>query len=161
MQKRQFDIEDIRTFFVNDNGVVRWSKSAGRARPGMRAGSFNEDGYLLVELRGQKMLAHRIAWALHFGHWPKNEIDHINCDRSDNHIENLRDVPSFINKQNMRFPKKQNSLGVLGVCARRDKFRAFISVNGAAKALGTFVSAEDAHAAYLTAKRALHKGNTL
>lgn len=116
---------------------------------------------MLVQLRGHKVLAHRIAWALQHGEWPQGEIDHINGDRQDNRIENLRDVPSFVNKQNLRSATKRNRLGILGVHARRGKFRAFISVDGAVRALGTFHSAIEAHAAYLAAKRAGHKGNTL
>lgn len=127
----------------------------------MRAGTPDYQGYLRLRLRGIRIAAHRLAWALHFNLWPDGEIDHINGDKQDNRIENLRDVPSFVNKQNLRSATKRNKLGVLGVHQRQGRFRADISIDGAAKAIGTFASADEAHAAYLAAKRSCHQGNTL
>lgn len=64
---------------------------------------------------GFDFLAHRVAWAIHYGVWPSGEIDHINGNPSDNRIENLRDVD---HKDNMRNVKKlsTNNSGVVGVC---------------------------------------------
>lgn len=59
-----------------------------------------KDGYVRVYHRGQLYMAHRVAWALHYGNWPEYTIDHINRDPSDNRIENLRDVPQFVNNTN-------------------------------------------------------------
>lgn len=60
------------------------------------------NGYLFGSIHKTKVLSHRVAWAMHTGSWPKNHIDHINGDRTDNRAVNLRDVPRSINQRNMR-----------------------------------------------------------
>lgn len=91
------------------------------------------------------------------------EIDHINGDESDNRICNLRLATKSENQQNKRRPRKDNKAGLLGVCwfERAKKWRAQITVNGECKYLGLYVTPEEAHAAYLTAKRELHQGCTI
>lgn len=75
----------------------------------------NMRGYGVGSVFGFDFLAHRVAWAIHYGKWPSGEIDHINGNPSDNRIENLRDVD---HKDNMRNVKKlsTNTSGVVGVC---------------------------------------------
>lgn len=53
-------------------------------------GSYDKDGYLILKIKGKQFKAHRIAWLLNYGEFPKGEIDHINRCRADNRIENLR-----------------------------------------------------------------------
>lgn len=57
------------------------------------------DGYKDVKILGKKFLSHRVVWLLHTGDWPKAELDHINFDRSDNRIENLREANRGQNTQ--------------------------------------------------------------
>ena len=57
-------------------------------------------GYIRFQHRGRLWMAHRVAWALYCGEWPKHTIDHINRDGTDNRIENLRDVPQQVNNNN-------------------------------------------------------------
>lgn len=77
-------------------------------------GSYDKDGYLIVKFRGNQYKAHRIAWFLHYGKQPKYNIDHINGNRTDNRIDNLRDVPQQINVYNTkRTPNKDT--GVIGI----------------------------------------------
>jgi len=57
-------------------------------------------GYLIVGIGGRTYRQHRIIWLMCHGAWPKNEIDHINRNPSDNRIGNLRDVPHLLNMQN-------------------------------------------------------------
>jgi hypothetical protein len=59
---------------------------------GKQAGYVDGQGYISVGYKGKILAAHRLAWILYYGEWPKFEIDHINRNRSDNRIENLRDV---------------------------------------------------------------------
>lgn len=93
---------------------------------------------------------------------PKEQIDHINGNRMDNRIANLRCVSASVNQQNQRRPHRTNSTGYLGVVpVRRGQFRAQIWVSGAAKNLGTFDTPQEAHAVYLHAKRLRHEGCTL
>lgn len=56
------------------------------------SGSLDKDGYLIIKIKGNQIKAHRLAWFLYYGDFPKNEIDHINRIRTDNSIKNLRDV---------------------------------------------------------------------
>lgn len=55
-------------------------------------GSLDKDGYLIIKIKGTQIKAHRLAWFLYYGNFPKNEIDHKNRNRTDNRIQNLRDV---------------------------------------------------------------------
>lgn len=55
-------------------------------------GSLDKDGYLIIKVKKKQFKAHRIVWLLHYGKFPKMELDHINHNRTDNRIENLREV---------------------------------------------------------------------
>lgn len=83
-------------------------------REGKPVGSKNREGYLLVQANKIRVCCHRLAWRLHYGEWPVNEIDHINRNPSDNRIENLRDVTASENLQNRRV-MKNNEAGETGV----------------------------------------------
>ncbi len=62
-------------------------------------------GYLAVLISNITIKAHRIAWALHHGSWPEVELDHINRNKLDNSISNLRLADRYINNQNRLFIK--------------------------------------------------------
>ncbi|OJW82859.1 MAG: hypothetical protein BGO66_02960 [Alicycliphilus sp. 69-12] len=82
-------------------GNLTWKESPRYGIPaGAVAGSKNARGYLQVMVAGQKHYAHRLAWLLHYGAWPARVIDHINRDKTDNRIDNLRDVSQAVNLQN-------------------------------------------------------------
>lgn len=102
-------------------------------------------GYKTGTIFSQQFYAHRIIFALHFGHCPKGEVDHINGDRSDNRPENLRDTDSSGNGKNITLPTN-NSSGAVGVYwyESRKKWQAAITVKGKNKHLGYFDSIEDA-----------------
>jgi hypothetical protein len=104
-----------------------------------------------------------MLWAIAHGAWPSGEIDHMNGDRKDNRLCNLRDVPRMVNAQNMRRAKRNSKTGVLGVSpdAKRGVFKAQIVIGGKNRYLGRFATIEDASAAYVEAKRAGHDGCTL
>lgn len=119
-------------------------------------------GYRRVSLFSQRYLAHRLAWFYTHGVWPKQHIDHINGDKGDNRIENLREVDDRLNLENLRSPKATNLLGVLGVhVIPNGRIRARIQVRGKSVHLGLFDTLEDAQQAYLIAKRKLHEGCTI
>lgn len=83
-----------------------------------KAGGDKGNGYIRLRFKGTRYAAHRIAWALHYGEWPHGEIDHINRDRSDNRISNLRVVSR---SENMR-----NRGRVAGVHKEKGRWRAYI-----------------------------------
>lgn len=110
-------------------------------------------------------MAHRLAWVHVHGSWPAGDIDHINGDKLDNRIANLRDVTRSVNKENMRSARGDNKVGLLGVHVRRQNttrpYVASIRVSGKLIHLGAHNTPEAAHAAYLEAKRRLHSGCTI
>lgn len=111
-------------------------------------GKKTRSGYWDVFVDGQKIMAHRIIWAMHTGAWPVAFIDHINRVRSDNRVCNLREATQSQNSKNRA---STNQLGLKGVYPSGSKFRALIQIN-----LGVFDTAELAHQAYATAAREIH-----
>lgn len=111
------------------------------------------DGYLRGRAKpaGRLYLAHRLVWIYHYGECPEF-LDHINGNRADNRIENLRPATKVQNAAN-RAIRKSNVSGVKGVSFRSDskKWRAQIMVNYKTTNLGSFVHKEDAIAAYQAA----------
>jgi hypothetical protein len=148
--------------YDKDTGLFRWrAHKQGHAKAGQVAGSIGTNGYWYVFLSGRRYCAHRVAWLHVYGSWPEHEIDHINGDRLDNSIANLRDIPRGINHQNKRRAYSTSSTGLLGVLRNGKRFAARIQVDKRRVNLGNYATAEEAHAAYLKAKRRLHPGSTL
>jgi hypothetical protein len=150
-------VEELRKLFEYDaaTGVVTWRVDLGRAVKGARAGGAGPGGYRYVWLHRRRRLEHRIAWALHFGEVPPSDIDHVNCDKADNRIENLR--LASITENNRNRPKlARNRTGFKGVYARGSSFVARIGVDKRRIELGAFRTAEEAHAAYVAAAKELH-----
>lgn len=140
-------------------GALTWlsnGRSATRGHP---------KGYLCVTVAGKTYLAHRVAWLMVNGDWPKHQIDHLNGIRNDNRIANLRDVEGRVNYQNQRAARSNNkSCGLLGVTwdKSRNAWKASIRAHdGSNRFLGRFNDPFVAHQAYLTVKRDLHPGCTI
>lgn len=109
-------------------------------------------------------MAHRVAWAHFYGKWPEHTIDHINGDPTDNRISNLRDVPHALNMHNQRNAARHNlSSKLIGAHWHKagQRWRSNITVGGVTKHLGLFDTEQQAHDAYVSAKRRLHKGCTI
>lgn len=94
--------------------------------------------------------AHRLAWYLHYGELPKNQLDHIDGCKSNNKIDNLRDVTCQQNHHNRTKAKGYTWHN------RANKFQAKITLNGKIISLGLFDNETDAHNAYLEAKNKHH-----
>jgi hypothetical protein len=97
------------------------------------------NGYKCGAVLGRGYLTHRIIWLFEKGAWPKDQIDHINGDRTDNRIENLREVSNAENARNMSVSVRNKS-GIAGVFwnAKRQKWVANIGKNSRTKHLGCF-----------------------
>lgn len=144
----------------NTGKFVRLKRAARRVKVGDVPG-WSAQGYRLMNVQKKTYWAHRLAWLYVYGSWPNGQIDHINGDRSDNRIANLRDVTPSVNSQNQRRAKAHNSVGVLGVYKHGTRFRARIRHKGRLCCLGIYDSADAAYGAYVAAKRKLHEGCTL
>lgn len=147
-----------------ESGRLTWLVRRGvNVKAGDAAGTDHE-GYVRIKVDGRLLLAHRIAWAMHSGCWPHDEIDHIDGNKSNNCITNLRCVGRLVNMQNQRVaPSSNRSCGLIGATwlKRKGCWAAQISVAGRKRHLGVFDSAEKAHGAYVAAKRLMHEGCTL
>lgn len=125
-----------------------------RKRKGKRWVSKPGDlGYLKIRLNGSRskaMACHRIVWLLNTGEWPRGEIDHINRNRADNRMENLRDVPKHINASN-----RPDAASMTGTTWHPDKrkWKAKIQQNNKCIHLGYFNTQIEAHEAYLRVRR--------
>lgn len=132
---------------------------------GNSTGYENACGYRRVKLAGKYYQAHRVAWLMVYKTWP-NIIDHIDGNRSNNRIANLRDVCVRVNNQNWHGAQDNNVSGVLGVTEKKNgKYVARINTTLAGHvinlSLGVYGTSEEAHAVYLDAKRLLHVGCTI
>ena len=138
-----------------ETGIFTWKASvANSVKVGDVAGYSNGNGYLRLRLQSRLYQAHRLAWLYVYGEWPKLDIDHINRNRSDNRISNLREVT---NKQNMQNKSKRsdNTSGHPGVVwyKRSAKWQAQIMHNYKTIHLGYFTDREDAIAARKAAEK--------
>jgi len=105
-------------------------------------------GYFKTWVPAGNLVAHRVLWALAYGEWPDGPLDHINGDRSDNRLANLRIVSVGENNRNKGLTRKNKS-GVVGVSWHsRDKiWRATIGIDGKRTSLGDFKNIDDAKSA--------------
>ena len=131
-------------------GVFTWLVALRLGKPaGDVAGTLGADGYISISILRRKYKAHRLAWLYLHGEWPKDEIDHINGDRADNRLANLRPATRHKNSANKR-RYSNNQSGRKGVNWHRQhqKWCTRITVNGKRKHIGLFHSLEDAADAY-------------
>lgn len=130
---------------------------------GHKARPTGKDKYPKMALDGVKYSCHRLAWFWVHKEWPQEEVDHINGDRTDNRISNLRAVSRLLNAQNIRTLNRKNTSGFTGVSFAKDKGKWVVRIKtpGKYRHVGYFSSKEEAGAAYVEAKRRFHEGCTL
>lgn len=133
-----------------NSGLFTWAKPRSKVRVGGTLGYKRVGGYIHIKFNGISILGHVLAWFYVHGKPPDGEIDHLNHNRSDNRICNLRDVPTKENAKN-RKRYANNRTGHTGVFFDKEcgKYKANINVDGRLKHLGTFSAIADA----ITARR--------
>jgi hypothetical protein len=137
-------------------GVFTWKVSrGGRVQIGSIAGCLHKNGYLDIGIKGRNYGAHRLAWLYTHGNWPINVIDHINGIKTDNRIDNLRDVSNRENHNN--HAAHRSVLKKVGSYWHKNNkiWISKIRINGKQVYLGSFKTEQEAHEAYLLAKENL------
>lgn len=111
------DFELFNEYFRYDaeTGIITRKKRTGNCtKVGEEVGWLTEKGYLSMKFKGKTQSYHRVAWLLYYKEWPKGQIDHIDQDKLNNKIINLRDVEPHINCRNKPLTIK-NTSGYVGV----------------------------------------------
>lgn len=148
-----------RAFEYNcETGEIRWKiKPSKNIQIGSLAGHKSKLGYVQIGINGKLYLAHRLAWLLFYKEIPPKMLDHINGDKADNRIVNLRAASNAENMRNMG-KTGRNKTGYKGVSFNKklNKYVASIGYNMKTIYLGLHQTPEDAHAAYCEAAKRLH-----
>jgi hypothetical protein len=144
--------------FDHETGIVTRTYTKGRIRNDV--GHVNGNGYKIIRVDKKMYQLHRLIWE--DAHGPIAEglcIDHIDGDKLNNRLSNLRLVTHKQNMENLHKANKTNQCGVKGVGAYRGKYRARIRSNNQPYELGIFATIELAQQAYIMAARRLHTHN--
>ena len=126
-----------------ETGILSWRKPWGKRPLGARAGTQRPDGYWVVNYKSEMFFVHRVAYAIHHGDITLGHIDHINGDRQDNRLENLREVTRSENQFNKAMCSN-NTSGFRGVNWHKNSKSWVVRVctKGKTKILGYFKDLE-------------------
>jgi hypothetical protein len=123
--------------FEYRDGELYWKILHGRKNvKGAKAGFAWNDGYLGVGFNKKLYRIHRVIFEMHHGYCPKF-IDHIDGNKQNNRIENLREATSNQNGYNTKLSSR-NTTGVKGVSFDGKKYRVRFKVDGKAKSFGSY-----------------------
>lgn len=142
-----------------ETGHLTFKVRRGKMLEGKRAGSYDKSGYRKIHFHGRKEYEHRLVWAWVHGELPNHHIDHINRDRSDNRISNLRmtEHNQSDNNQNTKI-RSDSTSGVKGVIWNivKGKWQVRISYMKKTHCLGYYDSLLDAVSARMAGEREHH-----
>ncbi len=155
MKAHKLDYKEVSNLFVYDyeEGALYWKVNARGGNIGDRAGHLHQKtGYRKIQIKGKRIQETRIAWTLFYGKNPIGCIDHIDGNRQNNKITNLRDVSHRENNMNACV-RKHNKSGVRGVAKWKNRYQARITKDGVIHNLGWFGSVEEAKEARENAEK--------
>jgi hypothetical protein len=147
--------------YDTETGVLYWEKRPGpkanNVTIGKRAGTSDGKGYWQISVYRQLYRSHRLIWLMYYGRWPTDLIDHIDQNKDNNRIENLREVTDGQNKQNKPI-QKSNTSGFPGVHwhTQRGKWCAQCKLNGKRTHIGLFTCPIEAFHAHCVFCRTHH-----
>lgn len=153
--------EELRALLSYDEqtGDLRWKRVRARAhriKVGEVAGSMTDRGYLAVGIRRRQYLAHRVIWKMVTGSDPVDQIDHVDGNRTNNRLANLRPATNGQNRYNTKLAKNNKS-GVKGVSWDRGRaWVSYITAGGPQIRLGRFKNKNDAILARCSAEAQMH-----
>ncbi len=153
----QSELKEILHYDPETGVFTRIKRMGKRGKIGDEAGTKDTGGYICIKIFGTSHKAHRLAWLYVHGKFPtlpKNMIDHINGNKDDNRIINLREAT---HSQNMANTKSYSSSGYKGVSKSGKKWRAQITIDNKPIYIGTYDTKEEAHEAYKQAALKHHK----
>lgn len=137
-QEKLFELFDVNIY----DGKLYWCQSRGRVARGQEAGTVTQLGYCQIRIDGKFYRRSRLIWLAATGEWPKQEIDHINRDKLDDSIDNLRDVSRAENARNVDL-QSNNTSGFAGIRFRANRWE----VSEDKQYIGRFRTLQDAVAA--------------
>jgi hypothetical protein len=152
--------ERVRELFLYKDGSLFCRVHRGNAGVGTVAGSHDSSGYLRVMVDGKSYKAHRLVFLYHHGYLPENDVDHIDKCKTNNRVENLREVSKSCNMINSA-QRAFTSSGVKGLSLDKhnQKWRAHIATDGTTKYLGDHADFTEAVAHRLAAEQCLEWGD--
>jgi hypothetical protein len=137
--------KQLNELFLYEDGVLYWKNpKSNRLKIGDKAGAIAPDKRERICLKGKLVLTHRVIFAFHHCYWPKY-VDHIDCNKANNKIENLRETTVAQNQWN-RGLDRNNTSGIKGVYydKSRNKWAVGIRKNNQKIFLGRFDTLEEA-----------------
>ena len=157
--RKSDDIAYLKTRLSYDpeSGIFTWIGHRCGVMLGAAAGGLHSNGYIRIRVDGTSYFAHRLAFMFVFNRAPEGEIDHINRNRTDNRICNLRESSISENRSNAIRKSTQNT-GRLKGCYLNGSgsWVATIQKNKKQYNLGSFKTEKEAHEAYCKAAKELH-----
>ena len=147
--------EYLNTLFEYRGGALYRRLSRGPQHAGGRAGTTTKKGYIRIRVDGKFYMEHRLVFFMHHGRWP-DVTDHINGDRSDNRIGNLRECTHMQNAYNAKGKGERDLPKGVHYHKSRKKYVAYVSHNGKRTNVGEYEDAATAIAAVATKRAELH-----
>jgi hypothetical protein len=152
--------ERVRVLFLYKDGSLFWRVRRKGVRFGSMAGRRRSDGYSKIMVDRKDYFAHRLIFLYHHGYTPEHEVDHIDRNRSNNKIENLREASRSCNLRNSA-QQSSTSSGVKGITWDKyaQKWKAHITINNISRHLGRYSDFTEAAAHRLAAEQCLDWGS--
>ncbi len=141
--------------YDQETGIFTWNYDGTRGvKAGDVAGYKMQNGYIMLSVGGRKIIAHKVAWLFVYGEFPEGNLDHINRNKADNRISNLRNATYEQNAQN-REKNCKNTSGYKGVTwhKRDQRWQAAITIKRKVIHLGYYQDPQDAYSAYIEASK--------